>query len=436
MPPEPPRPAGLPLVGHTVAYASDRFGFVEAAREECGDVFVVDVLGLGEVCYLTHPDGFEQALVTDREAFGKSDLLRFALGDGLLAVDGAEWERQREALEEWFSPGRVQSYADEIVRLTERRIDRWSDGDRRSLLDEMASLGLEIIFGTLFDRRLEPDRRRTLRRAADDLNAYFAPTSLVLPRWLPTPARRRFDRADGTLRSELRSMVAERVAADDPGDDFLSTLARWHADAETSTSKRAVVDQLLTFLFAGHETTALAMTYALYELGTAPSIRERFHGEVDAVLGGSRPTVAALGDLAVTERVVTETLRLYPPAHTIPRVATRDVTVGGYDVPAGTSTFLALHSVHRDGRFYDDPLAFRPGRWRDQRPATKGFAYVPFGAGPRTCIGRRFALLEARLVLATIARRYRLEPAEPLELDPLMSTQPAGDVPVTVRARD
>jgi cytochrome P450 len=435
MSPEPPTPAGLPLVGHTIAYASDRFGFVSAAREECGDVFVVDVLGLGEVCYLTHPDHFEQALVTEREAFGKSDLLRLALGDGLLAVDGVQWERQREALEEWFSPGRVRSYAAEIVRLTERRIDRWSDGDRLSLLEEMASLGLEILFGTLFDCRLEPDRRRTLRRAADDLNAYFAPTSLAFPRWLPTPARRRFDRADRTLRSELRSMVDERVAADDPGHDLLSTLARWHADGTATMSKREVIDQLLTFLFAGHETTALAMTYALYEVGACPSVRERLHRELDGVLDGSRPTVAALGDLAVTERVVTETVRLYPPAHTIPRTTTRDVTVGGYDVPAGVPTFLALHSVHRDDRFYDDPLAFRPERWRDQRPATKGFAYVPFGAGPRTCIGRRFALLEARLVLATIAQRYHLEPTEPLELAPLMSTQPVGDVPVTVRAR-
>jgi cytochrome P450 len=433
-PPEPPAPPGLPLVGNTLAYANDRFAFVEDARRECGDVFSADLLGLGRVCYLTHPDHFERVLTTDREAFGKGELFRTALGDGLLAVEGTRWERQRDLLEEFFSPERVRSYATEIVRLTERRIDRWEDGETRSLAEETSALTLEILFGTLFGRGVDPELDRSVRRAAADLNAYFTPASLVLPESLPTPARRRFERARSTLRTTLLGLLDD-VPEDGDGDsdDLLSVFARFRA--YEVMSEDAIADQLLTLVFAGHETSALALTYALFELGLSRSIGERFFTEVDAVLDGDPPTPADLSDLQVTGRLVAETLRFYPPAHTVPRVAVREVDVGGYRIPAGTPTFLALHSVHRDGRFYDDPRSFRPGRWREASSQSKGFAYVPFGAGPRTCIGRRFALMEARLVLATVGRRFRLDPETPLTLDPAMSTRPTGDVPVTVRQR-
>lgn len=435
MPSKPPSPRGPPILGNTIGYASDRFGFVRDARKACGDVFIADLLGLGEVCYLTHPNHFERVLDTDRAAFGKSDLLRFALGDGLLSVDGDRWERQRTVLEEFFYPERIRSYAEEMVTLTERRIDRWSEGETRSLLEEMTALALEIIFSTLFDRQLSPDVDEALRRAAADLNGYFTPTSLVLPRWVPTPSRRRFRRADDTLRRELRRLLDERTAAGERGDDLLSTLGSLSENDDVTMSKETIIDQLVTVLFAGHETTALAMTYAFYELGTNPAIRDRVHRELDTVLDGDRPSAADVSELAAIERVLTEVLRLYPPAHTIPRVTTRDVDIGGYRLPEGTQTHLALHSVHRDERFYDEPLAFRPERWHDRSPESVEYAYVPFGAGPRTCIGRRFALLEATLVLATVSQRYWLNPEEPLELAPLMSTQPAGDVPVTIQAR-
>jgi cytochrome P450 len=446
----PPSPSGAPLVGHTIGYARDQFGFVRRSALDCGDVFLADLLGFGEVCYLTHPAGFERVLSTDREAFGRSDVFTVAFGEGLLAVEGSQWATQRSRLEEFFSPGRIRSYAAEMVALTERRTDRWTDGETLSLLDEATALTLEIICSTLFGRRLDPDGGRALRRAAADLNAWFTPTSLVLPRSVPTPSRRRFERARTTLRAQLRDLIDER-AAGQRGNDLLSVLVA-ASDAEggddgegghpsagkdgtDALSETAIVDQLVTLLFAGHETTALALTYAFYELGSDRRVRHRFHGELDEVLGGERPTPGDVSALSVTERIVTEALRLYPPAHTIPRVATRDVRIDGYRVPAGTRTHLAVHSVHRDERFYDDPLAFRPARWRDTGPESKGYAYVPFGAGPRTCIGRRFALLEAILVLATIGQDYRLVPQEPLELDPRMSTQPAGNVPITVRER-
>lgn len=431
----PPSPKGLPVLGNTFAYASDQFGFIEDARRECGDVFVADLLGLGKICYLTHPDHFERVLGTDRDAFGKSDLLSFALGDGLLAVEGDRWERQREALEAFFYPERIRSYADRMVTVTERRIDRWQDGETRSLLEEMTGLALEILFETLFDRRLDPDVDVALRQAATDLNAYFEPTSLVLPRWLPTPSRRRFDRADDRLRAELRSLLEDRAGSGQHGDDLLSTLVTLRETDTAPMSDDEILDQLMTLLFAGHETSALALTYALYELHQSDPVCERFTEELATVLDGERPTTETVPELSMTRRIVQEALRMYPPAHTIPRVTTRDVELGGYTLPEGTRTHLALHSVHSDERFYDDPDVFRPTRWQVTSPTEKGYAYLPFGAGPRTCIGRQFALLEARLALATIGQQYRLVPQSELSLSPMMSTQPVGEVPVTVRRR-
>ncbi|WP_135362906.1 cytochrome P450 [Halosimplex halophilum] len=440
----PPSPPGLPVVGHTHRYARDPFAFVDWATDRAGDCLLARVLGEGDLCVLAHPDHVERALVTDRDAFAKGEVFTVAFGQNLLSVEGDQWERQHDAVREFFYPGKVRGYAEEMAALTERRVDRWADGDRVSLHDELRALALENLFATLFDRRLDLDGDEEIRRAASDLNLWFKPTSWALPEWVPTPARRRFARARETLDAEARRLLAEReaaVAADDEsvGEDLLSTLVALRERGDAELSDAEIADQVAGFIFAGHDTTALAMTYALHLLGTHPEARERFHAELDDVLGtgpdADRPSFDDLRDLDVTERVFLETLRLYPPVHTIPRVTARDVSVDGYRVPEGTTTHLSVVSIHRDERFYDDPGAFRPSRWRDADPQSKGYAFVPFGAGPRDCIGRRFAALEARLALATIGRRYRLEPLADLELDPQMTTQPADGVPARVAER-
>jgi cytochrome P450 len=448
----PPSPPGLPVVGHTHRYARDPFAFVDWATDRAGDCLFARVLGEGDLCVLAHPDHVERALVTDRDAFGKGEAFSVAFGRNLLSVEGDQWERQHDAVQEFFYPGKIRGYAEEMVELAARRTDRWADGERISVHEEMRALALENLFATLFDRRLAVDGDADLRRAAAALNLWFKPTSWVLPDWVPTPARRRFARARETLDAEARRLLAEREAAvatdGETGEDLLSTLVALRERGDADLSDAEIVDQVTGFIFAGHDTTALAMTYALHLLGTHPEVRERLHAELDDVLGhdaadgaadaatdGAQPSFADLPDLEVTERVLLEALRLYPPIHTIPRVATEDVTVDGHRVPEGTTTHLSVVSIHRDERFYDDPERFRPSRWRDASPQSKGYAFVPFGAGPRECIGRRFASLEARLVLATVASRYRLEPQSELELAPQMTTQPDGDVPARVVER-
>lgn len=447
----PPSPPGLPVVGHTHRYATDPFAFVDWATDHAGDCIWAEVLGEGDLCLLAHPDYVEQVLVTERDAFGKSDGFSVAFGESIVTVEGDQWERQHDAMQDFFYPSRIRGYADEMVALTERRIDRWDDGDRVSIHDQMQALALENLFGTLFDRELALDGDADLRRAASNLNEWFTPTSWVLPAWVPTPARRRFRRASETLEAEARRLLADREATvgadgEPAGDDLLSTLVSLRKRGDADLSDGEIVDQVVGFIFAGHDTTALALTYAWHLLGTHPSVRERFYAELDDVLRADdtdtvgrtdhrSPALTDVRDLEVTERVILETLRLYPPVHTVPRVTKREATVGGYRLPAETTTHLSLVSIHRDGRFYDDPERFRPSRWRDASPQSKGYAFAPFGAGPRDCLGRRFAMLEATLVLATVGARFRVEPLSDLETAPQMTTQPADDVPARVVER-
>jgi cytochrome P450 len=428
---EPQSPGGLPGLGQTLAFVRDPLGLYGDVAAECDGVARLSVLGVGEFYALTRPEHVRRALTDDRDAFAKPDDFRLLLGQSVVSTEGEQWARQRAALEEFFSPARVRSYADRMVDLTGRRLDRWEPGERLSLHDEMSGAALDNLFGTLFDRPLDPDGDERLRRAANRLNDWFKPTSFALPRWVPTPARRRFRRAAATVEDEARRLLREARTGD--GDDLLSALATMRADGEAALTDRELVDQVVGLTFAGHDTTALVMTYALHRVAGHEAVRERFHDEVDALDGP--PTLGDVSDLPVTRRVLHETMRLYPPVHTIPRETTRAVEVDGRRLERGTRTHLSVWQAHRDPEAWTDPRTWRPSRWRDRTPSSVGGAYVPFGAGPRSCLGRRFATLEAVLVLAAVGRRYALEPAGPLSFDPRVTTQPADDVPVRVRTR-
>ena len=436
----PPSAGGPPLLGRTVRFAREPLPLVEEMVAEHGPVSRMRVVGVGEFYNVAHPDGMERALVTDRDAFAKSPGFRVAFGQNVLSTEGEQWERQREALDEFFYPARIRAYVDRMVELTERRLDGWADDERMSLHGAMSATALDNFFGTVFDRPLDPGGDERLRRAASDINLWFKPSSFALPRWVPTPARRRFRRAVETVEDETHRLLAERSHEVERGeagrgDDLLSTLVALRSDDGASLSDEEIVDQVVGLVFAGHDTTALAMTYALHQIGTHPRVRERFHAELDDVLGGDRPTLSDVSAMETTERILNETLRLYPPIHTIPRVTTRPVEMNGYRLEPDTRTHLSVWALQRSERYWDDPHEWRPARWEATSPRDAGYTYLPFGAGPRTCLGRRFALLEAKLVLALVGQRFELDPERPLEFDPMSTTQPAHDVPVRVTRR-
>lgn len=431
----PPSHPGLPFVGNTLSIMRDQLGFHEDAVDRSGDLFRANILGVGEYCIAAHPDYFERILISDRDAFAKTDDYQIAFGEGVLTTEGERWKNQRDDLEEFFYPGKIRSYADEMVERTSQRLDRWADGQRMHLYKELKQLALDVIFATVFDRPLAIDGDERLRTAADRLNLFFKSTSYALPRWVPTPARRQFQAAVDTLESEAKTLLAEQKRSETAGNGLLSTLVTLRETGATTMSDDEIVDQVVTLTFAGHDTTALVMTAALHQLGNHPSVRERFHAELSDVLGGDAPTADDVEELTVTRNIVNETLRMYPSVFLIPRKTTRRVELGGYELDSGTRIHLSFWSVHRDDRFWTDPDVWRPARWQETSPREKGHAFVPFGAGRRACIGRRFARLEATLVLATIAQQFLIDPAGPLQLEPEATLSVADDAPVRVHTR-
>lgn len=443
----PPSPSGHPILRHALQFASDPFGFVEDATTECGNIYRMDLPGVNDVFVLAHPDYVNQVLVTDIDSFGKTDDFRRAFGSGLLSVEGTQWRQQREILQPLFFREQVTGYMDEMVACTERRLEMWEEGEIRDFETEMRDLTLEILFATLFGREMVPGEDSDLRDAADGLNDWFAPTSWILPDWLPTPARRRFKQSATRLRREVRTLLDEGNTSDHAQQssvdlhtlDLLSELQQTrHAQGDERLTIQEIEDQLITMVFAGHETTAAALAFTWYLLATHPNIREQFHEELDTVLEGEPPSHDDLSELEITDRILTESLRLYPPVHTIPRQTLTDVEINGFRIPKGHEVHLSLIHIHRDEQFYDNPLSFRPDRWTDGfERDLPDFAYAPFGGGRRTCIGREFALLEAKIVLATIGQRFQFDWEEEagFDLEPRVTTRTEDGIPLRIRNR-
>jgi cytochrome P450 len=418
------------VLGHTVDFARDPFGFVRRSVEATGDAFRMRLLG-DDAYVFAHPDYVEPVLA-DRGSFGKLDDFRVAFGEALIAVEGEQWRRQRRAMEDVFSPSRLRTHTETMVDVAESRVDDWSPGQSVRVDQQMRALALRNLFEVVLDRSLSGDEAERLAATAHSLNLWFKPTSWALPEWVPTPARRRFERGSAALHERARTLLND--TADDPrGDGLLAALAAHRDNPDSEIGGSAVLDQVVGMLFAGHETTALSLTYALHQLASHPEVADRFHAELDDVTDGPI-TAADLDELDYLERVIDETLRRYPAVHTVPRVTTEPVEVGQYRLPAGVPALVSVWSLHRDSRFYDDPLTFDPGRWERSSPRERGYAFIPFGAGPRVCIGRHFARLEMKATLAVIGRRYRLETDDELDVTPQMTTQP--DDPVTVRLEE
>jgi cytochrome P450 len=432
----PPGPKGHWLTGHLRQLAGDRLAFLRACAREYGDVVHLR-FGRRPAYLLSHPDLVEAVLVTHQRDFVKSwviRLLRPVLGDGLLTSDGDHWLRQRRLVQPAFHRARVAAYADTMVRHAERMLAGWRAGETRDVHAEMTRLTLGIVAETLFGADVSAHADR-VARALSVLMASFTArrASLVsVPLAVPTPGNLALRRATRRLDALVYGMIRDRRAGGGGRDDALSLLleARDEADGRGMTD-RQVRDELITLFLAGHETTANALSWTWYLLARHPAVGARLAVELRDVLGGRAPAAADLPRLAYADAVVREAMRLYPPAHSMSREPLREVELGGYRVPPGTMVFMSPWVIHRDGRFFDDPEAFAPDRWMDGLARRlPRFAYFPFGGGPRVCIGSAFATMEAVLLLATIAARFRprLAPGEEVVADASVTLRPRGGV--------
>lgn len=411
--PLPPYPdaIGHPLT-HSVRTMRNPLSFRDALTND-HDVARSYFFGAGDIYNLSHPDHLRRVLVTDRGSFGKSDDFRKAFGEGLVATEGDQWANQRQLLQPLFTQDGIDSYISGMADQIRRRTDAWNDGDTIDLQREMRRLTLDTLFATLFGRELDLESDSEIHDAAVHLHEWFSPTSYPLPDWVPTLARRRFKKGRSKLRSIADQLLAEKSTDHEPGadspDDLLSVLVslRAQADDDATMSDAELRDQILTIVFAGHDTTASTLALSLYEIYRNEELRSRFYDEVDAI--DPPITKTTLPSLRLTERIVKETLRMYPPIFVIPRVTTRPVAIDGYRIPEDKPVWLGIRQVQTDGRFYDEPTTFDPSRWTGDTPEDiPEYAFAPFGGGPRLCIGRQFALTEAKLALAIIGRNYQL----------------------------
>lgn len=365
----------------------------------------------------------------------KRGLARF-LGNGLIVSDGEFWKRQRRLVAPALHVKRVESYAEAMVELALRHLERWYDGMMIDVDDEMMALTLAIVARTLFNSDVSGDAAR-VGRAMTILQHVGSGVDL-LPVWVPTPKHVRERWAVSTLDRVIARMIVEWRAEERDRGDLFSMLLLAQDEDGTRMDDRQVRDETATLMLAGHETTANALNWTWYLLAQHPEAEAKLHHELDSVLEGRSPALDDLKRLPYTEQVIKESMRLYPPAWGFGRMAAVDTQVGGYDVPKGSIFNLATLFMHRSPRYWDAPLEFRPERFSPENEARlpKG-AYLPFGGGPRVCIGNSFAMMEARLLLAAIASRYRLRLASDtkVEPDPLITLRPKGGIRMRLERR-
>jgi cytochrome P450 len=401
---------------------------------------------------LSHPDLVRDLLVTKGHSTMKGQALQEAkriLGEGLLTSEGEEHRRHRRLVQPGFHHARIDAYAEIMAAYTERMADRWMDGQEVDLHEEMMRLTLAIVAKTLFDTDVEDadaeEVAEALRVAFDMFNRFFLPFSGLLER-LPLPSNRRFDQARASLDRIVYGLIRDHRASGDRGD-LLSMLLSAQGvfavpgavDGESGMTDRQVRDEAMTLFLAGHETTSNALTWTAYLLSQHPEAETRVHDEVDRVIGRDRlPTPADIPALTYTRRVLSESLRLYPPAWIVARRAIEPMEIGGYTIPRDSTIVVSQYVVHHDPRWYPDPWRFDPDRWLPEAVAGRPkHAFFPFGGGSRMCIGEDFAWMEAMVVLATIARRSRLRlvPGHPVALNAMVTLRPKHGMRMQVVSR-
>jgi len=415
--------------------------FTKVAREY-GDIAGLRVLNFRSI-FINHPDLIEEVLVTNARKYSKGRVLRanrHVFGEGLLTSEGDFWLRQRRLAQPAFHRARIASYAATMVEYTQRMLNGWRAGEERDAHREMMRLTLQIVGKTLFDADVERDAQEVGKslELLLEIGANFR-RAIFVPHWLPTPTNLRVKREVAQIEKILYRIIGERRASGRDAGDLLSMLLSAQDEDGSRMTDRQLRDEAITLFLAGHETTASTLSWTWWLLARNPTVEAKLHAELDAVLGDRAPSLDDLPRLAYAGHVITESLRLYPAAWGMARLAVEDHEIAGYPVTKGMGVAMAQWVVHRDPRWYDTPEEFRPDRWEnDLWKRLPRFAYFPFGGGPRQCIGNAFALMEATLILATIARKFRLRLVANHPVAPLASItlRPRHGVGVILESRE
>ena len=434
-------PTGDLLTGNLRALLRDPPAFLERCARDYGDVVPLR-FGPKRALFLNDPAAIEAVLVAKSELFAKPYIVRtdrVRIGNGQVGAEGDVWRRQR-LTQPAFLRRRLTDYGDSMVAATARMLTTWHDGDTFDVVPAMMRLTLEIVAETLLgaDVTDDADEVGTALTVVMDTFMTRLRTLFLVPELLPTPGNVRLRRAQRQLDAVMDRMIATRRASRCDATDLLGLLLQAQAASGGAMTDQQIRDQAMAFFLAGHETVALALSWTWYLLAQHPAVEATLLDELQTVLGDRVPTPADQPRLVYTEMVALEALRLYPPVWVMARVALQTCALGGHQVPAGTMVLMSQWVTHRDPRFFDQPALFHPDRWRDGFTQwLPRYAYFPFGGGPRGCIGRGFAMMEAVLLLATIAQRFQLttEPGHPVVPRASITLRPAHGIRVVLHQR-
>jgi cytochrome P450 len=432
------------VLGVLPEFERDSLGLLTRCTREYGDLVRIR-LGLTPAMVVGHPHLVEEVLVTRNHDYRKSMSTRrlgSVLGNGLLLSEGDFWLRQRRLMQPAFHRERLARMGEAMVASALEVTDAWQDGDVRAINQEMIEIALRIVARTLFGTEADEDLKR-IRRTSPVMNAHFRSRLytmyILLPDSVPTPGNLRFRAARLDLDQMVYRIVSERRASGETGNDLLGMLLAARDEDGHGMTDRQLRDEVMTLMLAGHDTTALALTWAWVLLARHPEVADRLCAELDTVLDGRLPTAADMPHMKYASYVISETLRLYPTVWATGRESVRETQIGGQHIPKGMSVLIVPWAMHRDPRFFDAPDEFRPERWADGlAERLPRYAYLPFGGGQRRCIGSSFALMEATLVLCSLAQRFRLELADadkPIEPWPVVTLRTRDDVIMRVSSR-
>lgn len=422
--------------------AMDAPGLVGERFDRYGDVYYVPGQRRPGLYVLRHPEHIRRVLVADAASYSRRHggfaVLSQVLGDGLLTSEGALWRRHRRMLQPAFQRRMLESYAPLVVEETERQLDGWHDGAILDVCGAMAALTLRIVARALFHHDASRNVATIARATAALQRATLG--AGVLPSWMPLPGRRRLERAVAEVDRVVYGMIRQRRESPqaESRDVLQALLEAVDEEQGRPLDDREIRDELLTLVMAGHETTSHALSWTLFLLSQNPHVEARLYDELAAIPRARSVTPEDLSQLPLVERVLKESMRLYPPAYTLTRRAERDTAIDDFLVRRGSEVMIWTYWTHRDRRWFPEPERFVPERFAPEgERQLPRLAYLPFGAGPRVCIGGGFAMLNARLILATIGRRFRLRllPGHRVRPRTRITLYPANGLPMRLYSR-
>jgi cytochrome P450 len=421
----------------------DPLGFLASLEAEFGDIVA---LRKGRTYAVFCPDYVKHILQDNHPNYAKGERYKSALaplmGNGLFTSEGSFWLRQRRLAQGAFQRAHITSFADPIITHISELIERWKTRGQEAvaLREELTDMTLRIALSNLFSTNAD-GRMGAMVDAAFGVNEEIKLGSAFLPfhlpKWVPTPGRRRFARSLQTIDNFVYGVIAERRKASDPGSDFAGRFISAR-DQETGEAMDDVQirDELVTMLNAGHDTVTDAIVWTMVLLARYPDAKQEARAEVFRICGSASPTVEAVSKMEFLGRVFHESLRLYPPGWAFARTAIHEDSIGEYSIPAGALVLMSPYVVHHSPRFWDNPETFDPDRFLPASAKRPKFAYFPFGAGPRQCIGASLAMMEAPLILASLLQEldFKLVDERTPEPEPRISLRPKGTVWMRVQA--